>query len=509
MRTYLAYIRVSTARQGSGVSLQEQQAAIEAYAARQNFNIGAWYTELETAAKQGRREFNRMLADVRRGRAEGVIIHKIDRSARNLKDWAQLGDLIDAGVEIHFAHESLDLKSRGGRLAADIQAVVAADFIRNLREETRKGFYGRLKQGLYPLAAPRGYLDQGGGKAKTIDPVEGPLVRKAFDLYESGQFGLLGLIEVMHERGLRTRRGKPLSRKGMAGILHNSFYAGVIRVHSTGETFPGVHEPLVTMRQFERVQATLAGRVYARPLRHEFALRRLARCRCGRTLTGERQKGRDYYRCREPECRGTCFSEARLLDVVRLQLMRLQIEDEAEVEDMKSLIEAQAASERDEQSVRRNRLNRDLGAVADRLTRLTDALLDGSIDKTAFDERRAILLNDQRRIKDDIEGRVELFWERLREQCELGITALRAFNLGTPAEQAEIVKEVSANFVASPNGAVFSLDFPYSVVADWNENRRCDPRHPKVRTVDGLIRDLAAHAGDLPDVPIVPEVSDG
>ena len=58
---------------------------------------------------------------------------------------------------------SLDLNTRGGRLSADIQAVVAADFIRNLREETKKGFYGRLKQGLYPICAPIGYLDRGGG----------------------------------------------------------------------------------------------------------------------------------------------------------------------------------------------------------------------------------------------------------------------------------------------------------------------------------------------------------
>jgi site-specific DNA recombinase len=70
------------------------------------------------------------------------------RSARNLKDWADLGELIDSDLEVHFANESLDLHSRGGRLSADIQAVVAADYIRNLREERIKGFYGRLKQGL-------------------------------------------------------------------------------------------------------------------------------------------------------------------------------------------------------------------------------------------------------------------------------------------------------------------------------------------------------------------------
>jgi site-specific DNA recombinase len=55
-----------------------------------------------------------------------------------------------------------------------MQAVVAAHYVRNLREEVRKGFYGRLKQGFYPLKAPIGYLDCGGGKPKAIDPVAGP-----------------------------------------------------------------------------------------------------------------------------------------------------------------------------------------------------------------------------------------------------------------------------------------------------------------------------------------------
>jgi hypothetical protein len=40
---------------------------------------------------------------------------------------------------VHFANDSLDLNTRGGRLSADIQAVVAADYIRNLREEAKKG----------------------------------------------------------------------------------------------------------------------------------------------------------------------------------------------------------------------------------------------------------------------------------------------------------------------------------------------------------------------------------
>ena len=123
---------------------------------------------------------------------------------------AHLGELIDRGVDVHFAHESLDLASRGGRLSADIQAVVAADFIRNLKQEVRKGFYGRLKQGFYPLPAPTGYLDRGGGKAKEIDPRLGPLIRQTFDVYGEGRYSLDELRLEMHRRGLANRAGQAI-----------------------------------------------------------------------------------------------------------------------------------------------------------------------------------------------------------------------------------------------------------------------------------------------------------
>lgn len=156
MKNVYGYIRVSTAKQGEGVSLIAQKEAITRYSEQYNLNIIHWFEEKETAAKQGRPLFTSMMKLLKDKKAAGVIIHKIDRSARNLKDWADLGNLIDQGVEVHFAHESLDLQARGGRLSADIQAVIAADYIRNLRQEAIKGIYGRLKQGIYPFPAPIG-----------------------------------------------------------------------------------------------------------------------------------------------------------------------------------------------------------------------------------------------------------------------------------------------------------------------------------------------------------------
>src|ERR1043165_811697 len=108
-KKYFSYIRVSTQRQGqAGTSLVEQQAAIDNFARAWDLSIIKRFEERETAARQGRPVFLEMLKELRKRKADGLIIHKIDRSTRNLRDWADLGSLIDSGLEIHFAGESLD-----------------------------------------------------------------------------------------------------------------------------------------------------------------------------------------------------------------------------------------------------------------------------------------------------------------------------------------------------------------------------------------------------------------
>jgi site-specific DNA recombinase len=261
MKHYFGYVRVSTPKQGEhGVSLQEQKGAIEEYTRRHNLSVTGWYEETETAAKRGRRIFEKMLRDRSRKNISGVIVHKIDRSARNFFDWAGLNALMDEGVEIHIASENRRIETRGDRLAADVQAVVAVDYIRNLREETIKGFYGRLKQGLYPLKAPLGYLDRGRGKVKEIDPMKGPLIRSAFERYATGAFTLTSLSERLAVEGLRSRNGKPLSANILWKTLRNPFYMGIMRIEKRGEHFPGIHEPLVSKRLFDEVEAVLDGR---------------------------------------------------------------------------------------------------------------------------------------------------------------------------------------------------------------------------------------------------------
>src|SRR5260370_27316348 len=254
MGTYFAYVRVSTPRQGEGVSLPEQKAAIERYAAVHGLEISRWFEERESASHTGRPAFMEMLKLLRLGKMQGVIIHKIDRSMRNQQDWADVGKLVDAGVEIHFATENVDLKTVAGRLSADIQAAVAMHYSRNLREEVKKGIYGRLKQGFYPFRAPIGYLDQGKAKPKIPDPIRAPLIQQAFTLYSSGRFSLPDLAEEMFRKGLRNRNGGHIIKISLLTILQDPISIGLLRIQRNRQRFTRAHQLLIMTGLYAHTQ---------------------------------------------------------------------------------------------------------------------------------------------------------------------------------------------------------------------------------------------------------------
>jgi DNA invertase Pin-like site-specific DNA recombinase len=493
-KQYFSYIRVSTTKQGEhGVSLQEQQGAIARYAQRLSMSIIRPFEEQETAAKRGRPVFTEMLRLLKRGAAQGVIIHKIDRGARNLKDWADLAELIDAGVEVHFANESLDLKTRGGRLSADIQAVVAADFIRNLREETKKGFYGRLKQGLYPIRAPIGYLDCGGGQAKAPDPKMAPLVREAFELYATGNVSQPRLVEEMYRRGLRNRQGKEVSLNGISTMLNNSFYMGLIRLRTTGECFPGIHAPILSKQLFDIVQRVLDGKTVARTHKHEFTFSRMIRCSlCGCTVMAEEHKGHTYYRCHTKTCETKTMREERIDDALAHKFAPLHLNEE-ELAYVRQRIAWMRAHNQERTLGQMEASRLQLAQLRDRLTRLTDAYLDGAIDRALLDERRANLLFEEAGLKQrmqDLEAGNDAAVAHLEEYLELIQSASNLHKLTLPQEKRILVKKLTSNLALSPENAAITLGNAAQLIANRPKVLEGRPNQGIPRTWNAILEQL-------------------
>lgn len=509
MKPFFGYIRVSTAKQGQqGVSLQEQRDAIVRYASRSGLEIVSWFEERETAATQGRPTFVKMMKLLRQEKARGVVLHKIDRGARNLKDWTDLAALNDIGIEVHFANESLDMNSRGGRLSADIQAVVAADYIRNLREETLKGFNGRLKQGLYPLPAPLGYLDKGGGKPKELDPMKAPLVRKGFELYSTGRYNLDTLGAELHRLGLRNRRGNKVSRGGLATMLNNPFYIGVIRVKRSRQIVPGVHAPLIPKSLFDRVKLILSGKSNTKVQKHDFLFRRLLRCHgCGFTLIGERQKGHHYYRCHTRTCPATGIREEAIDIEVQRQLLPLCFNDDETVyfRGKISQLKTSWASRQEEMS---KSLNLQINQHKDRFNRLTDAFLDGSIDRSTFEQRKTTLLMDIKGLEENmanLHDRSRTEPDRLSEFLELAGSAWLSYQMGITEEKRDLLKIATSNRGLAGKNVVIEASLPFYEVANRFNLSNGGPERDIPRTWDRLLDILSAlnTQGKLPDLSII------
>jgi len=435
--------------------------------------VSEWMEEQETAAKQGRPIFNQMLKRLRNGEAAGVIMHKIDRSARNLKDWAELGQLIDQGIEVYFSNESVDLKSRGGRLSADIQAVVAADYIRNLREEVKKGFYGRLKQGLMPMPAPLGYLNAGAGIPKPIDPVAGPIIREAFGLYATGRYGQHALTEEVNRLGLRTRKGKRVSVNVVSRILRNRFYTGVIQLKRSGQVYKGLHEPLVSPAIFQRVQDILTGRFVRGPGTHNFMYSRFIACEtCGRSLIAERQKGHVYYRCHIRSCPPTSVREKTIHDAISDELDKLSL-TEREVTWIEEFAAEKRASVGSTLDAEEKHLKLQMAALDDRQNRLTDAFIDGALERADFDKRKAALTIErcdlEQRLASVVAGQSEVMTE-MEKKVELIKDAWLLHEHGLSTENRDMVTELTSNRSASGKTVMITLQSPLQAVINRTKN---------------------------------------
>ncbi|MEJ8574148.1 recombinase family protein [Microbaculum marinum] len=445
MKHCFGYVRVSSHKQGEGVSLDAQKDAILRFAEGNDIAIVRWFEEQQTAAKSGRPVFNQMLKSLKAGRAAGVVMHKIDRSARNFFDWAKIGELADNGIDIHFATESLDFRSRGGRLAANIQMAVAEDYVRNLRSEVLKGQRGQLERGYYPFSAPIGYLNNGKGQLKTIDPVKGPLVKLAFELYGSGQHSLHSLRNEIARRGLAKPSGQPLPKGSVEALLRNPFYAGIIRIRKTGEVYEGAHEPLISTELFERVTTIKAGKSGKKVTRHNHLFRGLFACgRCARSMIPERQKGHVYYRCQFPDCRRNCIREDALSDGIVDVLAATPLTDQAIAQiDTK----AKVWTRKFDRGAKTQTCALQLAHLDARLERLEDAAIDQIIDAGSFARRKQKLLLEKAALQNaaredarfhDNPLTIRKFLERLKSLAV-------HYEFAEPAEKREIVQIATSN----------------------------------------------------------------
>ncbi len=320
-----------------------------------------------------------------------------------------------------------------------------------------------------------------------------PLMRRAFELCATGRFSLETLSAEMYGRGLRSRNDGRVSKTTLAELLHNPFYAGVIRIRRTIQTFPGIHAPLISKALFDHVQAVLSGKVHARLIVHEFAFRRLVRCRtCGYSLVGETHKGFTYYRCHTTSHPVTSVREDAVEAELRRVIALLALNDD-EYAYARRRLELMSDQDLEARTSYEETLKLRMQRVESRLQRLTDAFLDDVLDKDAYEQRRTGLLMERRQIEaDQAKGPPDsvVRAQSILRYLELGMTALSQYNSWTTEEKRDLIPTVTSNRMAEGRKVVFTLQEPFLTIAERSLVPFGGPFRDRPRTLDALIDKL-------------------
>lgn len=300
MKHAVLYARVSTREQEKeGYSIPAQIKLLQDYAQRNGIDITKQFVEAESAKVSGRTAFNDMVAFLKKSKSvKSILVEKTDRLYRNLKDHVTIDDL---DVEIHLVKENeiISQESRShAKFMHGIKVLMAKNYSDNLAEEVRKGITEKAKQGHFPSQAPYGYINNRNTRMVDVDESEAPFVRRAFELYATGQYSLQSLCEKLYEEGFIYKSNKPkMNRSTLEKILKNLFYTGDFMLKGT--FYAGKHEALVSLELFEKVQRTLSRSTFSSQAKHDFAFAGLISCgHCGCTVTAQIQKQKYiYYHC--------------------------------------------------------------------------------------------------------------------------------------------------------------------------------------------------------------------
>lgn len=216
----VAYLRVSTAKQGqSGLGLEAQAAAINAYAGRVQGDVKGTFTEVESGKQNARPELAKAL-HLAKVTGATLVIAKLDRLSRNA---AFLLTLRDSGV--HFV--AADLPD-ANELTVGVMAIIAQHEREAIARRTREALQAAKARGR-ALGNPNGAAAlrrAGRGNGAAVQAAIGKadaharnLAPVVESLRSEGLTSLAAMAEALNKRGMLTPRGGRWHKSSVRNLL--------------------------------------------------------------------------------------------------------------------------------------------------------------------------------------------------------------------------------------------------------------------------------------------------
>jgi DNA invertase Pin-like site-specific DNA recombinase len=218
----VAYLRVSTDKQADrGVSLDAQRAKVEAYAALYDVELVEVIVDAGASAKTlDRPGLDRALALLKAGKADALLVVKLDRLTRSVRD---LGEL----VERYFApgkaallsvSEQIDTRTAAGRLVLNVLASVSQWEREAIGERTAAAMQHKAACGEFTGGeAPYGFRAGDDGKLVAVESEQG-VMGEARRLHAAG-LSLRAVARELDVQGFRSRTGRPFAATQIQRML--------------------------------------------------------------------------------------------------------------------------------------------------------------------------------------------------------------------------------------------------------------------------------------------------
>lgn len=428
----VVWSRVSTREQAEeGYSLASQVKLLQEYAQRRDLAlVGRFMVPESASGKQERKEFLQMLEYLKAHPEIKVLLcEKVDRITRNFKDAVKLDDWLneDEAKQIHFVKQNLIIHKNSPsheKFQWDIYLVLARQYSNNLSEETRKGLNEKAEQGWYPGNHKRGYRALGdiGRKEWVIDDSpasEAPYIKKAFELYDTGEYTTHTLGKKLLQEGWRSKAGTAIGKSEMHKLLTDPFYCGEFKWNRKLYK-EAKHSPLVSKELFYRVQERITRKLTGKYRKHDFLFRGLITCQeCGRSVVGELQKGHSYYHCTrfQTQCAQLKYvREEELEKQVIEALGGLEVQNERMLGWIRKALKESHSDESEYHNSALADLNRQYTITQQRLDTLYDDKLDGKITLETYEKHFERYTKQQ----DDILSAIQRHKEANISYFELG-----------------------------------------------------------------------------------------
>ena len=319
--------RVSTEEQKeAGNSLPAQFERINNYCKKKAFSVVETFSFDESAYKEKRDEFDKLLTfveEIIKKEKIAVCFDKVDRLSRSVFDKrvARLYELAVADkIELHFVSEGQVINSQMSaveKFQFGMSLGLAKYYSDAIRDNVKRAFEQKRRNGEWTGAVRLGYLNVDLDKEKRlrkdiiIDPERGYLVQKLFELYATGQYSLETIRLKVTEIGLRTLKGNELSKSGVENILKDTFYCGIAISRKYG-SYAHKYPRLITRELFDACQQVRLKRskMPYKALSKDFVFKGLLKCQnCGCAMSAEKKIKKSglvfiYYSC--TNAKGVC-----------------------------------------------------------------------------------------------------------------------------------------------------------------------------------------------------------